>query len=195
MTTKPSSITFSGEALEDLRSFFKRWKEKRSGIQQLSDRGSAIVFTSLVDGLLAELLRDFFVNHQKTVDKMLDDPGPLSSFGVRIELAFLLGLITSRERRMLNLIRKIRNDFAHSTDRVSFSQSPIKDRCLELDVTVIESQTPLPIFQQKFIDACIHLIDIFWQRSKQIKHQKEPKPIKKPSVELRRLQDQYRTKR
>jgi DNA-binding MltR family transcriptional regulator len=199
MTTKrrkrsTSSVTISGKVFQDLRTFFKHWKKIGPGIQQLSEQGAAIVFTSVVDETLAALLRDFFVNHPKTVDKMLEDPGPLSSFGVRIELAFLLGLITSRERRMLNLIRRIRNDFAHSTDRVSFSQSPIRERSLELDVTIIESQTRVPLFNQKFTTACIYLVDVLWQRTKHIKHQKEPKPIKKSSVELRRLQDQHRTK-
>jgi DNA-binding MltR family transcriptional regulator len=196
MTTKqhkrsPSSETLSGKESQSLTTFTKKHLE---GVLQLSEQGSAIVFSSVVDETLARLLRDFFVKHPKTVEKMLEDPGPISSFGVRIELAFLLGLINSRERRMLNLIRKIRNHFAHSYEFVSFSQSPIKERCLELDVTVIESQTGAPIFNRKFMEACIYLVDVLWQRSKHIKHQKEPKSIKKSSVEVRRLRDQYRTK-
>jgi DNA-binding MltR family transcriptional regulator len=109
-----------------------------------------------VDETHAELLRTFFVDDPKAVDDMLEGPGAMSSFGVRIELAFLLGLITSRERRMLNLIRKIRNDFAHSSKYISFSQSPIKERCLEFDVTIVESQTREPIFKEKFREG-LHL--------------------------------------
>jgi hypothetical protein len=34
---------------------------------------------------------------------------------------------------MLDLIRRIRNDFGHSAEIRSFDESPIKERCLELD--------------------------------------------------------------
>ena len=44
----------------------------------------------------------------------------------------------SEERKQIHLIRKIRNEFAHKVNfmslaQVSFSQSPIKELCLQLD--------------------------------------------------------------
>src|SRR6185436_438885 len=86
-----------------------------------------------LDDWLGQLLQLYFIDHQKACDALLDDPGPVSTFGARIQLAFALGLISDNESRMLNLIRKIRNEFGHSVETRSFHISPIKERCLELD--------------------------------------------------------------
>ena len=47
-------------------------------------------------------------------------------------MAFYLGKISRVERRDLDLIRKIRNDFAHNYDPIDFEKEDIRARCEEL---------------------------------------------------------------
>jgi len=159
------------------------WEETRKTLEEmtiLSERGWAIICASQLDGQLAALLRAFFVDDQKTVDQLLEDTGAITAFGVRIELAFLLGLISARERRMLNLIRKIRNDFAHSSKKASFSQSPIKDRCLELDARQIEESDELSQRSEpvgKFIAAFSFLLIVLVDRREHLRRREEAESI------------------
>jgi hypothetical protein len=121
---------------------------------------------------------------------MLEEPGAASAFGVRIELAFLLGLISARERGMLNLIRKIRNSFAHLSKRVSFSHSCIKDRCLALDVTKHperESGKNKPYDlrnpMDKFCAAFTFLLLVLSYRTDQLEHRAKTKSITEDDID------------
>jgi hypothetical protein len=50
----------------------------------------------------------------------------------RVKVAFLLGLIDDSERKRLALVAKIRNEFAHLAQDMSFSSPRVADRCREL---------------------------------------------------------------
>ena len=169
------------ESLEKLKKI--DWEEVRKSLEEikiLSQRGWAIIAASHLDEQLAALLRAFFVDDQRTVDQMLEDTGAISAFGARIELAFLLGLISARERNMLNLIRKIRNDFAHNSRIVSFSQSPIKDRCLELDATKILGSEELGDPRKpegKFVAASSFLLLVLVHRREHLQRRAEAESI------------------
>lgn len=73
--------------------------------QSVFEMALGLVAASSLDEQLGVLLKTFFVeDKKKSADEMLSDTGVLSPFGVRIELAFLLGLISARERGQLHLI-------------------------------------------------------------------------------------------
>ena len=97
-----------------------------------------------------------------------------------------MGLISARERRLLNIIRKIRNDFAHTANlvslaesRVSFSQPSIKDRCRELDITKIVDRGTENLNEpvDRFVNACMFLWLVLIHRTEQIKHREEVESI------------------
>ncbi|WP_141233553.1 hypothetical protein [Lysobacter antibioticus] len=50
----------------------------------------------------------------------------------RVKMAFLLGLIDESERKRLALVAKIRNEFAHLVQDLSFNSARVADRCREL---------------------------------------------------------------
>jgi DNA-binding MltR family transcriptional regulator len=168
------------ESLDELEK--TDWEEFRKTFEEIeimSKRGWAIVAASHLDEQLVTLLKAFFVDDQRTADQVLEDPGAISAFGARIELAFLLGLISARERKMLNLIRKIRNSFAHSSRVASFSQSPIKERCLELDAKpILESKTLSDQSPEgKFIAAFSFLLLVLVHRRGRLKRREEAEAI------------------
>jgi DNA-binding MltR family transcriptional regulator len=99
-----------------------------------SDRAAVIVAASILD----ELLRSFLVAKLVPVSSSSDDlfdgsNAPLGTFSSRIEMAFRVGLVSVKFARDLHLVRKIRNDFAHTIHGASFEDTRVKNRVSELD--------------------------------------------------------------
>ena len=188
--------TESPSAFESIEKMI--WRDVREGLEAVAadlrygpERAWAIVHTAQVDEQLTALLRGFFIHDQKTADRMLEDTGAVSTFGARIDLAFLLGLISASERQMLNLIRKIRNAFAHNAEVTSFSQPFIKDRCLELNVTKfpgpkkkqrdLEDSLGEPIY--KFIAACSFLLLVLSYRRDRLERRAKAESITEDEID------------
>ena len=103
--------------------------------QQPREGGAVLDFAeSLNEGLL-DLLRGHSVTG-KSADDLFKARGPLATFAARIDAAHAFGLITDSERRDLDLIRQIRNAFAHvslgSLADISFNLPAVRIRCLQL---------------------------------------------------------------
>jgi DNA-binding MltR family transcriptional regulator len=110
----------------------------RRTLNSETDRGCALMASAYLEDQIRELLRARFVDDAKTAEEVLNEAtGPLSTFSSRINLAYLLGLISPATRRELHIIRKIRNDFAHHHRPITFSTDSVASRCLELHAHVI----------------------------------------------------------
>lgn len=98
-----------------------------------TDRGAVILAASLFDIQLESLLKSFLVaNSSRTDDLFEGATAPLSNFSSKIQMAFRLGLLSSKFARDLNLIRRIRNEFAHNIHGCSFEHSSVKSRVHEM---------------------------------------------------------------
>jgi hypothetical protein len=91
--------------------------------------GNALIIAGTVDDWLQKLLltagRELSNAEAKSV---FTGMGPLASFSGKIEIAYLFSLIDTSDRNDLHLIRRIRNNFAHTTRFVTFnSEHIIKD--------------------------------------------------------------------
>ena len=99
-----------------------------SEIESVSDRACAIVCGAFLDNLIQELLLEFLCKDSKTQDnKLFSQNGPLATFSSKILLVYRLGLISKYEYDCLNLIRKIRNNFAHNLTIDSFECEIIRE--------------------------------------------------------------------
>ena len=101
-----------------------------------SDRASAVHMISFVDVGLERLIHsklraDLPLAERK---KFFGAGGPAESFSARITLAYAFQFIGPISWRDLNLLRRIRNDFAHSTLPIRFTTKDIADRCAELKI-------------------------------------------------------------
>jgi DNA-binding MltR family transcriptional regulator len=101
-------------------------------LNQESDRGLVLAGAAYIDDCLKALLEASFIEDMNVIEALLDSDGPRSSFSSHIKLAYLLGLLEVDEYRDLELIRKMRNECAHSHKEVDLSQSPYRDRISEL---------------------------------------------------------------
>ena len=94
-----------------------------------SERGVALVAANYLDDQLATLLKAFLIDEPSEVDDMFILRAPLGDFDSKIRMSYCLGLITQQEYHDIQIIRKIRNLFAHQTSSRSFENQNIKDRC------------------------------------------------------------------
>ena len=107
----------------DLDSFSVRFREE-------SDRACAVLGAALLDARLEGLFRSKF---KHAADQLLSNSGALGTFSARAQLTFALEWIDCDVFHDLNVIRKIRNDFAHSFDHeLSFTEQSIEARCKNL---------------------------------------------------------------
>ena len=97
--------------------------------EKQTDRGTALVAAAWIDDALEASLRAFFRQDKEAADKILQPDGPLGSFSSRIKLAYLLGILTPDMLSDLEIIRSIRNDFAHLRENLRFSNQSVRDRC------------------------------------------------------------------
>jgi DNA-binding MltR family transcriptional regulator len=93
-----------------------------------TDRGCALLAAAFLDDVLDVMLRAAFVDAPEAVGRILGTGRPLESFGARTHLAFCIGLLGTDVYADLNLIREIRNDFAHRQP-TSFRVAEIQAKC------------------------------------------------------------------
>lgn len=98
-----------------------------------SDRAAAILAGSYLEVLLEKLLRTKFIQNP-VVEDLFKGNGALSTFSSRIMLCFALDYISENTYRDLNLVRRIRNHFAHNIETASFEDPEVHSRCAELSL-------------------------------------------------------------
>jgi DNA-binding MltR family transcriptional regulator len=103
-------------------------------IQELkneSDRAAVILITSYIDDQLGILLSYLFVEDSQH-DKDFYGSNGISTFGLKIDLCYRLGIVSKVLWRDLKIIKSIRNSFAHDLANCNFSNSDIASRIREL---------------------------------------------------------------
>jgi DNA-binding MltR family transcriptional regulator len=111
-------------------------------IEAQTDRGAALISIAYLEERLSRAIRAGFrdaIEEAKfdgsTVEKRLfEGSGPLATLSAKIDYAFAVGFYGPVSYRELHLLRRVRNDFAHSADPLSFESPGIVDRCNELQL-------------------------------------------------------------
>ncbi len=94
-----------------------------------TDRGAALVGAALIDLKLADTLRSFMVSPAAARSLLGGGMAALGTFSARIKATFALGLIDDHERGECDLIRRVRNEFAHRPHGVGFADPKIAALC------------------------------------------------------------------
>ncbi len=118
-----------------------------SAFEQLtndSDRAAGLVAAAIVEQRLEEVIKFWLEKDLEVQEKLFRVSGPLGTFSVKIDLAYLMGIITSEGRKDLIRMKDIRNDFAHKLDIDSFKVQSIADRCKNLRLVDTHVAEPHP---------------------------------------------------
>ena len=113
---------------EVLQKCVKLWVNYSTGFFKDSDRGNIIIGGAILDEWLKEMILTIHQDKLKIVTKFVEHPGPISSFGSRIDYLFLFGHIDKNTHWALNKLRELRNDMAHKSEYMTFKSQPVKDK-------------------------------------------------------------------
>ena len=105
-----------------------------------SDRGGALIAAALVDDSLGHYVRSHFVEDKGPVKELMSGDAPLATFSSKIKMAYCIGWIGKELRGDLDLIRNIRNEFAHDRSGLTFETSAVRDRCNAFRCVAIYNQ-------------------------------------------------------
>jgi hypothetical protein len=100
-----------------------------------SDRAAITVGGSVLEYALELCIESRLREPQEQPEKeiLFADKGIIGAFYEKIWMAYFLKIIGPQSRRDIDLIREIRNEAAHSTNPISFENTPaIANRCREL---------------------------------------------------------------
>jgi DNA-binding MltR family transcriptional regulator len=96
-----------------------------------SDRGCVIFGTALLSEGLEELLRSSLrraPEDNKLIDSLFQGYAPLSTFSAKIQLAYALGILPRHLKERIELVRRLRNEFAHESGPLTFEDPRCADR-------------------------------------------------------------------
>ena len=102
-------------------------------LHQETDRGAAVMACTMLDWVFKRMLGNFLVK-SKIFEELFDGANaPLSSFSNKIKMSYSLGLITQLEYHDINILRRIRNEFAHKFElNFSFEDQKVSSICKNL---------------------------------------------------------------
>jgi hypothetical protein len=113
----------------NLDNFFELLRE----FENESDRGIALVIAAWADDSLRQFLKGRLVDDSSAFESLCGRSRPCESFSAIITLAYCVGHISQEVRKDLDIIRDIRNDFAHGRTILSFDDQSITARCNNLN--------------------------------------------------------------
>ena len=117
------------------------WIDFSKKYEASDDRSCAILFTAYLDNCLGETFLCITKHPEDAREKLLKDTRPMGTLSAKIDLLWVLGQLSEPVYRDMHLIRRIRNEFAHSVAISSFNQDPVRSRCLELQLPRLRSRS------------------------------------------------------
>lgn len=118
----------------DIKAFSKEVRQEKN------DRGAAMLICSFLDQCLKVAILRALPNEAAAL-KLFEDRGVLYDFSAKISMAQALGLYGDVTRRNLDVLRNVRNIFAHSIVALNFQTPEVAQACDLL--TLPERETPL----------------------------------------------------
>jgi hypothetical protein len=150
------------------KSFRKYWKARPSGdeldkvfaeMRGESSRAAVLVGTAMLEDVLRGVVA-FKCMHLTETEKadLLDGMGPLSAFSAKIKAAYAFGLIGAKTRDDLEVVREIRNAFAHGIRPLDFDNPSIVG--LVAGMNTMRDLGSLAVTKDEFVEV-IHMLMTF----------------------------------
>ncbi|MGE6397047.1 MltR family transcriptional regulator [Chryseobacterium scophthalmum] len=110
---------------EEFQNQIKEYIEFKYLLTTESDRGAVLFASSYIDFLLEKILRVKMIGNKKHLDSLFDFNGALGTFSSRIAICYSMGIFPKEYYDEINTIRKIRNIFGHSPEKLDFESEKI----------------------------------------------------------------------
>jgi hypothetical protein len=137
-------------ALAVLRKLKRKSPERSDGVgfgrsirKEKNAVGVALLVCAFLDNCLAIAIWAALPN-KIAAERLFEDRNPLDSFSAKIAMGHALGLYGNQTRRNLDILREIRNLFAHEATLLTFATSEIVQACQELNIPGAPKNLPVP---------------------------------------------------
>lgn len=142
----------------------KQLSDFLASLRKESDRGAALVAASMLDERLHEILEAFLAEVPCSRDLLVGFNAPLGTLSARAMSAYSLGLIQRNEFEEISLMRKIRNEFGHGWEPLSFESESIAALAQQLPWLGPSDQESGSTLRSRFSFAiAILLTDLMWR--------------------------------
>ena len=135
-----------------------------SEFQEETDRGAALVGAALIDERLVCLLKSHLLECKQTKELLGGGNSPLGTFSARANLSYCLGLITELEYKEIEVVRKVRNEFAHKVHGLTFKDQKVHDLCQNLMANTPDGKRFEGDPRQLYINSVILTSMSLWYR-------------------------------
>jgi mannitol operon repressor len=122
-----------------------------------TERGTALAAAAMLDEQLARIIESFLIPNKGTKALLDGFNAPLGTFSARISASFALGLLSEIDYRECELIRKVRNEFAHQI-KVSFKNERVVSLCAQLQLSAKSYGDVQVSTREQFTTAAVALI-------------------------------------
>jgi DNA-binding MltR family transcriptional regulator len=109
---------------------------------KLDERGLVLALAAFAEEALGDLIEAFLIPGDPAKQLLEGFNAPLGTFSARIKMAYSVGLITKRQHADLDQLRRIRNEFAHNWEPMSFNDQKITAHIRTLHFSSIDDDFP-----------------------------------------------------
>ncbi|ANW05037.1 MltR family transcriptional regulator [Bradyrhizobium icense] len=114
----------------------------QSFLTHLDERGLILSLASFAEDALGDLIRAFLLPGASATQLLDGFNAPIGTFSTRIKMAYSLGLVTKRQYEDLDRLRRIRNEFAHNWEPISFADQKIAAHISALHFSTLDDDFP-----------------------------------------------------
>lgn len=172
---KHTGLALSGDAdekhtLENLNRFL-------SLIGAQDDRAMVLSLATFIEDTLGRLLIAYFRDCKATRDLVEGFSAPLGTLGTRTKAAYSFGLVTEAQYKDMEILRKVRNQFAHNWEGVSLARNDIQALIGELSGYTVNHESIKGGNREKLLgtlSTCCMELQVFLGRIVHRKAEKAP---------------------
>lgn len=188
LVSKPSSAAMAKKKTSWDLDIEAMWATFEKSIKGETLRGMVLVHGALIEDAITRLLRAYLVPGPSTKEMFSDFRAVAGSWSNKTQIAFAVGLITQDEAWATDLLRAIRNDFAHSM-APRIEEASILNR-LDKFTRQVGGDPIIPL-EAKYQMLVSHLASSFFNRLSQVGDaaDQQPRLITRQWGNIRPLQD------
>ena len=155
--------------LEETRPHLKDFVAFLEEFNKETARGASLAAASFLDDLLARTIAAFLIPNDSSFALTNGFNAPLSTLAARIAACHALGLISEQEYKECELIRKIRNEFAHKV-HMSFKNDRVRSLCASLTMSAKPYEGVHVDTRGQFTSAAVALLMNLTNRAHYVSH-------------------------
>jgi hypothetical protein len=121
-------VDFGFNRIEVTHPHLNQFAEFVEEFNKETERGTALAATAFIDDLLERTLMAFLIPNDSGQALTRGFNAPLGTFAARIVACHAMGLISEMEFKECQILRKVRNEFAHKV-KMSFDDPKVQGLC------------------------------------------------------------------